>query len=277
MASPVVLITGCSSGIGNALCWAFQRKGYRVVATARQVDQLKELQAAGMTVMNLDVNNQQAVKKVVHSVLATEGKIDVLVNNAGFGQFGPLIDIDQDKLRQQFQTNTFAPLDLVQQVAPLMKEKGSGLIVNIGSISGLVPTPFAGAYCASKAALHSLSEVMRMELAPFNIQVVTIQSGAITSSFGSSAESSLDEVAGSKSWYADLETNIRARAKLSQSAATPANQFAAELVTRVTKPNPPSVIRLGKKSLWLPWLKRLLPHRLMELILSHKFGLTDLS
>ena len=86
----VVLITGCSSGIGNALCWAFQSKGYRVVATARQAAQLQELQAAGMAVMELDVNNQQTVEKVIHSVLATEGKIDVLVNNAGFGQFGPL-------------------------------------------------------------------------------------------------------------------------------------------------------------------------------------------
>ena len=248
-----------------------------MVATARQVEQLKELQAAGMTVMDLDVNNQRAVKKVIHSVLAAEGKIDVLVNNAGFGQFGPLIDIDQDKLQQQFQTNTFAPLCLAQQVAPSMKEQGSGLIVNIGSISGLVPTPFAGAYCASKAALHSLSEVMRMELAPFNIQVVTIQPGAIASSFGESAESSLDEVISSKSWYADLEKSIRARAKLSQSAATPSDEFAAELVTQVTKLNPPSVIRLGRKSLWLPLLKRMLPNRLMGFILSRKFGLTDFS
>ncbi|MGC1527128.1 MAG: SDR family oxidoreductase [Phormidesmis sp.] len=273
----VVLITGCSSGIGNALCWAFQSKGYRVVATARQAAQLQELQAAGMAVMELDVNNQQTVEKVIHSVLATEGKIDVLVNNAGFGQFGPLIDINQDELRQQFQTNTFAPLALVQQVAPSMKAQGSGLIVNIGSISGLVPTPFAGAYCASKAALHSLSEVMRMELAPFNIQVVTVQPGAIASSFGNSAESSLDEVVRPESWYAKLETNIRARAKLSQLAATPPDEFAAELVAQVTKPNPPSVIRLGKKSIWLPWLKRILPNRLMAFVLNRKFGLTDLS
>ncbi len=277
MASPVVLITGCSSGIGSALCWAFQSKGYHVVATARQVEQIKNLQSAGMTTMSLDVNDQRAVKKVVDSVLATKGKIDVLVNNAGFGQFGPLIDINQDKLWQQFQTNTFSPLSIAQQVVPSMKAQGSGLIVNIGSISGFVSTPFAGAYCASKAALHSLSEVMRMELAPFNIHVVTVQPGAIASSFGNSAESSLDEVFSSKSWYANLEPNIRARAKFSQSVATSSDEFAVELVARVIKPNPPSVIRLGKKSLWLPWLKKMLPNRLMEFILSRKFGLTDLS
>ena len=273
MVSSVVLITGCSSGIGRALCWAFQRQGDRVVATARQVEQLEELRAAGMTVMALDVNDQRAVESVVRAVLATEGRIDVLVNNAGFGQFGPSIDIGIDQLQQQFQTNVFAPLAIAQQVAPSMKAQGAGLIINIGSISGVVTTPFSGAYCASKAALHSLSEAMRMELAPFNIQVVTVQPGAIASNFGTSAESSLDGVIRSSSWYANLESVIRARANLSQAAATPSDEFATELVAQVTKPNPPGVIRLGKKSLWLPWLKRVLPNRLMEFVLRRKFGL----
>ncbi|MGB7088080.1 MAG: SDR family oxidoreductase [Phormidesmis sp.] len=277
MASPVVLVTGCSSGIGSSLCRAFQREGYRVVATARQVERLESLQEKGMAVLALDVDDPQAIKDVVRSILKSEGKIDVLVNNAGFGQFGPLMDIGREKLQQQFQTNVFAPLLLAQQVAPSMKEQGSGLIINIGSISGLVTTPFAGAYCASKAALHSLSEAMRMELAPFNIQVVTVQPGAIASDFGQSAETSLAGVISSSSWYVALEPDIRARAKLSQVAATPSDRFATNLVAQVIKPEPTSVIRLGKKSLWLPWLKRMLPGPLMEFMLSRKFGLTDLS
>lgn len=277
MASPVVLITGCSSGIGSSLCRAFQRKGYRVVATARQVERLESLRGKGMAVLALDVDDPQAVKDVVRSILTTEGRIDVLVNNAGFGQFGPLMDIDRDKLQRQFQTNVFAPLLLAQQVAPSMKEQGSGLIINIGSISGLVTTPFAGAYCASKSALHSLSGAMRMELAPFNIQVVTVQPGAIASGFGQSAETSLAGVISSSSWYAALEPDIRARANLSQVAATPSDRFATKLVAQVTKSEPPSVIRLGKKSLWPPWLKKILPNRLMEFMLSRKFGLSDLN
>ena len=276
MASPVVLITGCSSGIGSSLCRAFQREGYRVVATARQVERLESLRETGMAVLALDVDNPRAIEDGVRSVLTAEGKIDVLVNNAGFGQFGPLMDVGREKLQRQFQTNVFAPLLLAQQVAPSMKEQGSGLIVNIGSISGLVTTPFAGAYCASKAALHSLSEAMRMELAPFNIQVVTVQPGAIASGFGQSAETSLTGVMSSSSWYAALEPDIRARAKLSQVAATPSDRFATKLVAQVTRANPPIVIRLGKKSLWLPWLKRILPNRLMEFMLSRKFGLSDL-
>lgn len=246
------------------------------MATARQIEHLQRLREKGMAVLALDVNDSQAVNDVIHSILATEGRIDVLVNNAGFGQFGPLIDIDRDKLQRQFQTNVFAPLLLAQQVAPSMKNQGSGLIINIGSISGLVTTPFAGAYCASKAALHSLSGAMRMELAPFNIQVVTVQPGAIASGFGQSAENSLAGVISSSSWYAALEPDIRARAKLSQVEATPSDRFATELVAQVTRANPPIVIRLGKKSLWLPCLRRILPNRLMEFMLSRKFGLSDL-
>ncbi len=224
----------------------------------------------------LDVDDQQAIENVVRAIVASEGKIDVLVNNAGFGQFGPLMDIDVDMLQRQFKTNVFAPLALAQQVAPIMKKQGSGLIVNIGSVSGVVTTPFAGAYCASKAALHSLSEAMRMELAPFNIQVVTVQAGAIASNFGQSAENSLTGIMSPNSWYADLEPDIRARANLSQSAATPADELATKLVTQLTQPNPPNIIRMGKKSLWLPWLKRMLPDRLMSYILSRKFGLDNL-
>ncbi|MEM6450994.1 MAG: SDR family oxidoreductase [Cyanobacteria bacterium P01_D01_bin.105] len=273
MASPVVLITGCSSGIGKALCFAFQRQGYRVVATARQVERLADLQASGMRVWALDVNDQLAVETVVPSILAAESRLDILVNNAGFGQFGPLMDIDPIALQQQFQTNVFAPLALAQQVAPTMKAQGSGLIVNIGSISGVVTTPFAGAYCASKAALHSVSDALRMELSPFNIQVVTVQPGAITSHFGKSAENSLTRINRAISWYAPWAQTIRQRATLSQVGATPANDLATALVTQLSQPNPPSIIRLGKKSFWLPLLKKCLPNPFMEYLLRRKFGL----
>ncbi|MFK8186451.1 MAG: SDR family oxidoreductase [Phormidesmis sp.] len=275
MPFPVVLITGCSSGIGKALCLAFQRQGYRVVATARQVERLEDLRKKGIAVLPLDVNDAQAIKEIVASVLAEQESIDILVNNAGFGQFGPLIDIDSATLAQQFQTNVFAPLAVAQQVAPVMKAQGSGLIVNMGSISGVVTTPFAGAYCASKAALHNVSEALRMELAPFGIGVVTVQPGAIASNFGTSAENSLTNLISPTSWYAPLEKAIRARASLSQVGATPTDQFAATLVKQLSQPNPPSIIRLGKKSLWLPLLKKLLPNQILEFLLKRRFGLID--
>ena len=276
MKPKVVFITGCSSGIGEALCWAFHRQGYRVIATARQAASLESLAAAGMMTLPLDVADIEAVRQAVAAAISAEGQIDILVNNAGFGQFGPLMDIDEVQLQKQFYTNAIAPLTVIQQVAPEMKAHHSGLIVNIGSISGLVTTPFAGTYCASKAALHSLSEALRMELSPFGIQVVTVQPGAIASRFGQSAEERLKPVLKADSWYVGLAENIRERASLSQTEATPADEFAKQLVVQVMQPNPPAVVRLGKKSRWLPWLQQLLPNKVMAFILKRRFGLLTL-
>ena len=276
MTPPVVLITGCSSGIGKALCQAFHRQGCRVVATARRLETLDSLKAHSIMTLPLDVTDSVGIQQVIATVLAQEERIDLLVNNAGFGLFGPLMDLSAAQLQAQFQTNVVAPLELVQQVAPVMKRQRSGVIVNIGSISGVVTTPFAGAYCASKAALHSLSEALRMELAPFGIQVVTVQPGAIQSNFGHAAEQGLAGVLSPESWYAPLESKIRARAVLSQTQATPANEFAEQLVAAIMRPQPPMTIRLGKKSRWLPLLKQLLPPRLMEFLLKRQFGLTQI-
>ncbi|MEM9091986.1 MAG: SDR family oxidoreductase [Cyanobacteria bacterium P01_F01_bin.53] len=277
MAPSVVLITGCSSGIGRALCWAFHRRGDRVVATARDVEALEALSRVGMCTLALDVTNAEAITQVVDTVVSTEGRLDVVVNNAGFGQFGPLMDIDRGRLQAQFQTNVFAPLAVAQQVAPMMKSQGSGRIVNVGSISGVVTTPFAGAYCASKAALHSLSEALRMELAPFGIRVITIQPGAIASSLGESAKKALDGVVSKTSWYAELADDIQARSNASQVDATPTDDFAVQIVEQVMRSNPPAVLRRGKKSLWLPLLKRVLPRSLLEHVLMRRFGLLRLN
>lgn len=276
MPSPVVLITGCSSGIGKALCRAFHQRGCQVVATARRVEAVDDLTAHGILTLPLDVTDAAGIRQVIETVLTQQGRIDILINNAGFGQFGPLMDLSPAQLQAQFHTNVLAPLELVQQVAPAMKGQRSGVIVNIGSISGVVTTPFAGAYCASKAALHSLSEALRMELTPFGIQVVTVQPGAIQSNFGQAAEQGLVGVLSPESWYVPLEAEIRARALLSQTQATPADEFAEQLVVAVMRPQPPITIRLGKKSRWLPLLKQVLPPRLMEFLLKRQFGLTQL-
>jgi short-subunit dehydrogenase len=229
-----------------------------------------------MITLPLDVTDAVGIKTAIETVVAREGRIDILVNNAGFGQFGPLMDISPAQLQAQFQTNVIAPLALVQQVAPIMKQQRSGAIVNIGSISGLVTTPFAGAYCASKAALHSLSEALRLELAPFGIQVVTVQPGAIQSNFGQAAEQALAQVLSPESWYAPLEAKLRARATLSQVQATPAEVFAEQLTTAVLRPHPSTTVRLGKKSRWLPLLKQVLPPKLMDFLLKRQFGLTQI-
>lgn len=150
----VVLITGCSSGIGHALSLEFYRRGFEVIATAINRDSLNQLEEAGITTLSLNVNERTQIAEVLVAIMRQNGSIDILINNAGFAQMGPIIEIPQELMQAQFQTNVFSPLYLSQQVVPIMKKAGKGLIVNMGSISGVATSPFSGPYCASKAAFH---------------------------------------------------------------------------------------------------------------------------
>ena len=272
--SSTVLITGCSSGIGHALAIAFQQQGYIVWATARKPETLAELKASGIHTATLDVMVAQSRTAAVEQVLSQSGRIDILINNAGYGLMGPLLELDSQAIRSQFETNTLAPIALAQAVAPSMIAQGSGLIVNIGSVSGIFTTPFAGAYCASKAALHSLSDALRLELAPFGIQVMVIQPGAIQSSIGKNCEALLDQTLSPHSRYSELESVIRDRANASQQNATPTAIFAQAVIQACEHPRP--IVRIGNKSFLLPFLQRWLPVELRDRFLAKRFQLNRL-
>jgi NAD(P)-dependent dehydrogenase (short-subunit alcohol dehydrogenase family) len=277
MADPkegVVLITGCSSGIGRALAEEFVRTGHRVVATARKVETVASLQDSRVLTARLDVTQAEDIERVMAEVLAWAGRIDILVNNAGSGLIGPTAELDLDDLRRQFETNVVGPVALIQAVVPQFVAQGSGRIVNIGSVSGVTATPFAGAYCGSKAALHLLSDALRIELAPFGIQVITVQPGAIASDFGAHAADGLERYQVG-SLYSSIAECIEARALLSQSDATPAADFAREVVDAVTRPRPSAVLRTGKGSRRLPAIGRL-PTRIRDRVLGKRFGLDRL-
>jgi short-subunit dehydrogenase len=154
-----------------------------------------------------------------------------------------------------------------------MKSRGGGTIVNIGSISGIAPTPFSAAYCASKAAIHAWSDVLRMELKPFGIKVVTIQPGGIVTDFGKNCEKTVRNNLKPGSWYAGIEKFIYSRANTSQEIATPVGVFVKKLIPKIIQQNPPTLIRLGARSFTLPLLKRWLPARLLDKIMMKKYGL----
>lgn len=274
--APVVLITGCSSGIGRALALEFWQQGYRVYATARRVDAIASLQRTNLNVAQLDVTSPSHITHCLQEIMAQAGKIDLLINNAGYAAVGPLLEMPQREVQEQFSTNVFAPLALIQQVATLMIPQGRGTIVNIGSVSGILVTPFAGAYCASKAALHALSDALRIELAPFNIRVVLVQTGAIQSNIGNAATERLAKTLTQPSRYESIMDKIRARAMASQKKATPTEVYAQQLVRHLTKEPIPAWIMLGHNSRWLGLLRRWLPQRLRDQILTTKFGLHQL-
>ena len=272
MSQPVALITGCSSGIGRALADAFKSAGYQVWASARKASDIEALNAAGFIGVALDVNDDLAISQL-HARLEQEaGRLDVLINNAGYGAMGPLLDGGVEALRKQFETNVFAIIGVTRALFPLLR-LSKGLVVNIGSVSGVLVTPFAGAYCASKAAVHALSDALRMELAPFAIEVMEVQPGAIASSFGASASQQVEQLLEQNSPWWPIRDGIRARANASQDNPTPASHFARNVLAAVQNKQRPDLLRLGNGSRIMPLLAALMPKRLLQKALKKRFGL----
>jgi len=184
--SHVVLITGCSSGIGRDLAQRLTGSGYTVVATARRTETLLDLPAA--LKLPLDVSQAESVKAAVDCALQRLGRIDVLVNNAGYALRGAVEEISDEQVRQLFDVNVFGMLRMIRAVAPHMRQQRTGRIINISSIGGKLSTPVNGTYCATKFAVEALSDALRLELAPFGIQVVLIEPGSIHTQFADAAQ-----------------------------------------------------------------------------------------
>ena len=270
----VALITGCSSGIGAALAEEFHDRGYDVYATARRLESLAPLAARGMRTLALDVTNADSIAAAAAAVAQETGRLDILVNNAGYGLYGAVTDLSADALRRQFDTNVIAPVQVARAFLPLMLPRRHGRIVNVGSISGILITPFAGAYCASKAALHALSDAMRVELVPFGIAVIMIQPGSVTSNIGETGTSNAALPA--DSLFAPISESIRNRAQISQQGAMPTRDFARQVVTALLADPAPVVVRGGTHSFRVPFLKRWLPTRMVDRKLSKMFALDRL-
>ncbi|MGY2222108.1 SDR family oxidoreductase [Pseudomonas gingeri] len=269
---PVALITGCSSGIGRALADAFRNAGYEVWATARKPVDVAALAAAGFTAVQLDVNDGPALQQLAERIERQHAGLDVLINNAGYGAMGPLLDGGVEAMQRQFETNVFAIVGVTRALLAALR-RHNGLVVNIGSVSGVLVTPFAGAYCASKAAVHALSDALRMELAPFGVRVMEVQPGAIDTQFARNASHEAEQLIAETSPWWPLREGIRARANASQNNPTPATSFATDLLKATQKPQPPRLLRLGNGSRALPLLSALLPKGLLEKVLMKRFGL----
>ncbi|KAL4568800.1 hypothetical protein LXL04_024416 [Taraxacum kok-saghyz] len=243
----IVLVTGCAKGgIGYEYCKAFAEQNCHVVASdiSQRMDDLLELQEQKMEILELDVLSDESVSSAVKAIILKHGKIDVLINNAGIGSTGPLAELSLDEIKKAYEINTLGQLRMVQHVMPSMASRRSGVIVNVGSVVGKVPTPWAGSYCASKAAVHSISHTLRLELKPFGINVVLVIPGAIRSSLGSHNTSLLSNY----DWklYKDFSDAIAERARASQvGKSTDATLFARHVVKKVLSSKPPKQVAFG--------------------------------
>lgn len=185
---PIVLVTGCSSGIGRATAIYLAQRGWRVYASARRLEDIASLQTERLVPLVLDVTDEESRQSAIDQIAKQAGGLDALVNNAGTNIGGPLELISLEDARQQFEVNVWAALRLSQLTAPFMRERGGGRIVNVSSVMARVPLPFSGLYNASKVALEAISSTLRWELTPWNIHVSIVEPGLVQSNIGSKAQ-----------------------------------------------------------------------------------------
>jgi NAD(P)-dependent dehydrogenase (short-subunit alcohol dehydrogenase family) len=202
-----VLITGCSSGLGEATARAFRVAGHLTIATARKVESLAGLKTLGCEILPLDVADEVSRRAAVEDVERRFGPIGVLINNAGYGQYGPLEEISQELLRREFETNVFGMLRMAQLVLPGMRAAGRGRIVNISSVAGRVSTQGGGVYHMSKFAVEALADALRPEVKPFGVDVVNVLPGPFVSRYGEKAVASIPDT-GPSSPYAAYKRGI---------------------------------------------------------------------
>ena len=191
--SQVILITGASSGIGFDAAEALAKQGHRVYAAARRVERMEPLKALGVVPLRMDVTDEASMEEGVRMVLEAEGRIDALVNNAGYGYFGAIENVPLEDARRQLEVNVFGLARLCQLVLPSMREQGSGRIVNTASVAGKTVLYFGGWYHVSKYSVEALSDALRMELKPFGIDVSMIEPGGIRTDWGIIAADHLAE------------------------------------------------------------------------------------
>ncbi|WFU06880.1 oxidoreductase (plasmid) [Rhizobium sp. CB3171] len=178
------LVTGASSGMGKDIAKRLIADGFRVYVAARSVDKMIDLEKIGARALQMDISDDDEIQAVVSAILMESGGVDVLVNNAGFGLYGPVEDIPLDEARYQFEVNVFGPARLTQLLLPAMRQRGSGTIVNITSMGGKIYTLLGAWYHATKHALEGWSDSLRLELAPFGINVVIVEPGLTETGFG---------------------------------------------------------------------------------------------
>jgi short-subunit dehydrogenase len=202
-----VLISGCSSGIGAATAAALASTGHTVYATARRPEALADLEALGCHPLALDVTSEDSMIAAVKAVEAEHGRVGTLINNAGYGEYGPIEETDLGRVRSMFETNVFGLARLSQLVLPAMRHSRSGRIVNIGSMGGRITFPVGGFYHATKYAVEAISDALRVEVKPFGIDVILVEPGLIRTNFESRVNESLEggtTPLGSGTAYADL-------------------------------------------------------------------------
>lgn len=272
MTAPVALVTGASSGIGAATARTLQSLGHVVHGAARRTDRLADLETEGIHPLALDVTDEASLQAGVAAVLEHSGRIDVLVNNAGYGSYGAIEDVDPAEAQRQFDVNVFGAMRLTQLVLPHMRAQGGGTVVNISSMGGRFHTPLGGWYHATKFALEALSDALRVEVAPFGIDVVVIEPGGIATEWADIAADHLEETSGSGP-YADQAAAVSQTLRRSTDRDSSPQVVADAIARAVSAQRPRTRYAVGFGAKPLIAARRVLPDRAFDALVSRAMGL----
>ncbi|EJD50430.1 oxidoreductase [Auricularia subglabra TFB-10046 SS5] len=252
----VVVVTGCSAGgLGAALAERFAAQGCRVFATARNTAKMQSL-SPSIEKVELDVLSDASVTAAVSAIIGRAGRIDILVNCAGGNRVGALMDLPIEDVEELFRTNVFGLMRVTKAVVPHMAERKSGLIINLGSVAGNTATPWYGAYSSSKAAMHSYTETLDMELRPFNIKVMLLALGMVHSNIGANTTAKHLEPP-PNSLYGKFRANIDARLGQGTDVMS-SDAFAKRTVDAALSASPPAYLSFGGQAQGA-WIVSLIP------------------
>lgn len=258
----VALVTGASAGIGEATALALQEAGYTVYGAARRVERMAGLAERGIKILEMDVTDDASMVAGVERVIEESGRIDVLVNNAGYGSYGAFEDVPLSEGKYQFEVNVFGLARLVQLTTPHMRAQGSGKIVNISSIGGKIYEPLGGWYHSTKFAVEGLSDSLRLELKPFGIDVVVVEPGAIKTEWGGIAIENLMKTSGDTAYA----SQAKALAKFFDQAARGSHpKVIADVImkaVRARRPKTRYAAGFGAKPIL--FVRRVLPDRAFD-------------
>ena len=268
----VILITGASSGMGKDAALTLIKEGHIVYGAARRVEKMKELEAAGGHALAMDITKEDQVIAAVNQVIQENGRIDVLVNNAGYAVYGAVEDTDMNDARRQFEVNLFGLARLTQEVLPHMREQHSGKIINITSIGGKIYTPLGAWYHATKHALEGWSDCLRLEVKGFGIDVVIVEPGAIQTEFGDVMMQPMIDRS-SKGPYADITnkfTNAISRA-FEKGDSSPASVISNVISKAIQSNKPKTRYAKGKYAGPMLFMRRWLSDRAFDRVLMSQF------
>lgn len=271
-AAKTILITGCSTGIGYCTAMQLKLRGHRVIATARKAQDVERLQNQGFESLQLDLADSHSIAQAVDAVIAlTGGQLDVLFNNAAFGQPGAVEDLSRDTLRFQFETNVFGTQELTNRIIPLMRKQGQGRIIYNSSVLGFVAMSYRGAYNASKYALEALADTLRLELRGSGIQISLIEPGPILSDFRKNAlvlyqQNILSEHSPHKQIYAKIIDRLKAEGAAAP-FTLPAEAVAQKVIHAVEAKRAKIRYYVTFPTYLLGFLKRVLPDAWLDAVL----------